>query len=755
MAEETIRSISSSAAIKKLKKQLTCAICLDLYTNPKTLPCLHSFCQQCLEGLPLDPQGDNYFISCPTCCHRTQLPQPTGAADFPAAFHIDNLKEVYNLMTKVSGYQQVTCDNCTTTNATGYCKECTKFLCPKCIDVHKQSVSTDDHKITYLDEVVTSPSKSVPEKQEIQCSTHNKPSEIVCLTCEELICHDCTVRIHRDHDYDLVSDCYPKHCQKLETSLKSVSDKVTAVTDVLTALTDRENEIREQREVVKEEIHFIVEEMIDILRQSERQLTSEVETVTGSKLQVLSEQKKSAEEGLSQLKDCQEFVEQRLGIGSPQEVVTSTKQMMERMSYVTQKVNIEQLNPREKADVYFKKDSNIVDILHHIGDIVFFSPTVLEQCKVKTIDCKHITTFMNTVSIPLSIQFCDSSLLTVPLSSLSCNVVPVGIDMPITATVTTTTHPGVYTIHCSPVTRGHTQVNVRVNDVQVDSTSLVIPFNPYLDNLTPICTIAELYKPWGVAVTDDGYIIVSETDDHCVTILDINGLIIQKLFGQKSGGSENTKIYYPRGVAITQDNFILVACNHKILKISMDGKYTKSVGKRGSGPLEFHHPCGITISPITGHIYIADCANYRIQVLNPDLTLSHTFGTKGSSKGQFINPEVIAIDRQGLVYVTDYNNHRIQIFTSEGQFLSQFGTKGPGPGQLNRPFGIVIDNNLMYITERDNNRISIFTTDGQFVRSFGGQDGCVGQFNSPFGITLDRGGYLYVCDFGNDRLVVY
>ena len=93
--------------------------------------------QQCLESLPMDLQEDNYFISCPTCHHRTQLPQPTGAADFPEAFQINNLNEVYNLMTKVSGHQQVTCDNCTTTNATGYRKECAKFLCPKCVDIHK------------------------------------------------------------------------------------------------------------------------------------------------------------------------------------------------------------------------------------------------------------------------------------------------------------------------------------------------------------------------------------------------------------------------------------------------------------------------------------------------------------------------------------------------------------------------------------------------------------------------------------------
>ena len=104
----------------------------------------------------------------------------------------------------------------------------------------------------------------------MKCPSHDKPLEVFCETCKELICQDCTVRIHRDHDYDVDSDYYPRYCQKLETSLKSVSDKVTAVINVLTALADRENEIKEQGEVTKEEIHIMVEEMNAALHQSER-----------------------------------------------------------------------------------------------------------------------------------------------------------------------------------------------------------------------------------------------------------------------------------------------------------------------------------------------------------------------------------------------------------------------------------------------------------------------------------------------------
>ena len=749
--EMAAKPSSSSPGLLKLEEQLTCPVCLDLYTNPKTLPCLHSFCEACIERFPQDKESETYYLFCPTCRHRTELPGG-GAGAFPVAFTLNSLKEVHSLLKKVSDPQQVTCDNCTTVNATGYCKECNQFLCQKCIVRHNEWARFASHQMMDLSAVAASAFQLPSAKQEATptCSSHREPLVIFCETCDEVICQHCTVRIHRDHEYDLVNDSYPRHCQKLEECLSPVKGKMEDVKKVLSKIAKREDEIRERGEGVLKEIHEMVEEMMNVLRESERKLSEEAKRVTDAKLEVLSGQAKSAQISLSLLEHIEDYVEESVKTGTPQEVLGSKKQMMERMSEVTTQINVEELEPKEKADFVLSKD---IKSLHHIGDIVTYSCTALKQCKVKKIGGIIPG---KVASFSLSMKAPDSSLVFVPISSLKCSLVPVGKgDEPIDTTVTTTsTHPGVYRIHCNPSTRGTHTVKVQVYDVELEDTSLVIPFNPYLDKITPLRTITELKYPCGVAVSDDGHVIITENIGNCVIILDNEGKKV-KSFGRK-GGSGNVQFSNPRGVPITPDNFILVSDNHRIQKISMDGDCIASVGGKGSGPLQFNEPAGIAISPITGQVYIADRNNHRIQVLNPDLTFSHSFGREGSADGQFIKPCNIAIDSQGLVYVTDRDNNRIEKFSPDGKFVAQFGSKVSGPGQLSKPYGITIDTagtGLVYVS--GNNRVSVFTSDGVFVSSFGRKGSNIDQFNIPLGLTFNREGLLYVCDADNKRLVVY
>ena len=312
----------------------------------------------------------------------------------------------------------------------------------------------------------------------------------------------------------------------------------------------------------------------------------------------------------------------------------------------------------------------------------------------------------------------------------------------------TSTQPGVCTVKYTPTLRGPHQLRITIRDTEIAGSPFTIHVLPSPEIRSVVQRIIPaVQKPWGVAVSKCGEVVVSDHCKHCVSVYSREGNKIRS-FG--SEGSSTGQFQDPRGVAITSDNHILIAdgSNHRIQLFTMEGMFVKSVGHKGQGPLEFNYPSGIAVDP-SGRVFVAESPNHCIQVLNTDLSYSHTFGTEGSAPGQFSNARGVAIKRSGVVYVTDHNNHRVQLFSADGQFVSSFGSKGSQLGQLSFPTGICVDStNTVYVTD-DNHRVSVYTSNGQFIK-------CLSGVNDPTGVAVDNTtGDLYVCDYANDCVVVY
>lgn len=59
----------TKSSAHRISRDLTCSICLDLFKQPVSLPCDHTFCQGCIEGYWTGPRGGGQggTGSCPQC----------------------------------------------------------------------------------------------------------------------------------------------------------------------------------------------------------------------------------------------------------------------------------------------------------------------------------------------------------------------------------------------------------------------------------------------------------------------------------------------------------------------------------------------------------------------------------------------------------------------------------------------------------------------------------------------------------------
>ena len=360
---------STKQALEKLEEQLTCGICLQPYADPKMLQCFHVFCEKCLQPLARrSPQGQ--AISCPNCRHLTPLPQ-NGVPDLQGAFLIHNLFDIQDTLQKVSAPAKTKCDKCKKREPSCYCRTC-GFICGKCKDFHTEWEELSSHEIISLDQLTGDMTNLIPPvKKTLQCSKHpDKQLDIYCESCEELICRDCIVRVHRDHQYDLVRDAFTKHKDAIVASLQPVEQQLATVCKALEGLDARSNQISDQRQVIETQIQRSIQQLHTALEARKEDLITQLGQVTQQKLKSLAAQRDQLELVATRLKSCCDFVQETLRTGSEGEILAVKKPVTEQVKEMGAEFKPESLVPEEQADMKFiHSQAELTRACHQFGNI--------------------------------------------------------------------------------------------------------------------------------------------------------------------------------------------------------------------------------------------------------------------------------------------------------------------------------------------------------------------------------------------------
>ena len=619
--------------------------------------------------------------------------------------------------------------------------------------MHREWKELSKHEVVSMEQIQSNMKQLVPPKKvTLYCSQHEGMKlDLYCETCGELICLHCTVNKHcrPEHKYDLVGDTFERHKAEITTSLEPVEKQLGVVSKALEQFDLRSQELDELEVALETNISQQIQQLRELLEARKAELVGQMKQHIQIRRKNLAAQKDEVETVHTQLVSCLSFVRESLRTGSQGEVMKMKKAVVKQIKEMTDNFKPDLLPPCELANVKFIPSPELIQACQQFGE-VYLQKVFAQKCHVTGKGLEVAEPGEKTTAV-LHVVDQKGKAYNKPVETLTCELVSNNTDTKVDCSVKKV-EANQYKITYQATRRGRHQLHIKVEGEHIKESPFPITVIKKL--AIPIKIIGGVSWPWGVAVNQRGGVIVAEVK-HCVSIFTPTG---EKLRSFGSKGSGHGKFNGPRGVAVDDNGNILVVDqdNHRIQKFTPNGTFITTVGKKGNNLLEFNRPIGIAIHPLNKRVYIADCNNHRLQILNPDLTFSSSFGSLGSGNGQLSFPWDVAFDSTGNVHVADTQNNRVQVFTAEGEILRKFGKKGSGNGDLNIPTSISIDSdNVVYVAEVWNHRVSLFTCEGKFLTSFGTHGSGPGQFRGPRGITVDKNGVVYVSDTGNNRLQLF
>ena len=206
------------------REHLECAICCELFRNPRLLPCLHSFCNDCLQNYL---KGTVTAIVCPTCRQLYSVPKKD-VSQFPINFPLRNLVDAIcdkqkkllvsedNSTGDKSGLTSFgdeklgqACDSCgQSLTVVATCIDCSQNLCHFCKEAHLRVLAFKGHEVIDVIDKTSSKTQTThgDESMQQKCSRHpEEEARYFCLRCRAMVCSDCGITEHRSSEHNVVS----------------------------------------------------------------------------------------------------------------------------------------------------------------------------------------------------------------------------------------------------------------------------------------------------------------------------------------------------------------------------------------------------------------------------------------------------------------------------------------------------------------------------------------------------------------------
>ena len=727
-----------------LKKEAECPLCLETVKDPKTLPCLHSFCLRCIDKhAGYAKRKLETTIKCPVCQACFQIPDGDTFSNLPTSFHLNRLVDLLALRDGSEETQR--CSSCEENNsATCYCFVCQNFLCKDCFDAHQRLKATRGHRNVLIENLQAQDVEELMHRPAMCAKKYheNEPLDYYCRDCSVCICHKCSIVSHNRHSLVDLQEAAEEQKMQMTQVFATVKEQLVILESKISEQTELMKKSEKEICAAEEKITKTVQEIIRIAKEHETAVKTKLAEMKVAQqrncaarignVQLLATQLKSSVE-------CGEGIVQR-SIGP--EILQAGHAVLGRCEELLTTPDIEVCKPQHVVYCVNLEAMNTVRGL--VPGQVFETNTDPSQSSAEgrgLIEAEAGTETNFTVTTRDSIGsqwYNEQDQLTVIIRSQKGEEEETKID---------DCKNGSYVVRYKPKSFGLRDISVEVNGKpltgspwRVQATGhqykAIYSFGSYGPGP------GQLGGTGSIAVNKrNGKIAIAEYWYHKVHLFDREWKYLRTI-GNNELDAE--RINYPCSLAFTTSDEVVVVNGqlktpNNMVLFTEQGNFIKVIGQHLS------YPRSVSVRD-DGHMIVCDWGDKSVKVLSPDGTrLVQSF--KGSHGFRAPTSAVYHEDKFFVLYDKyDYNlSNYGKVFNNEGLFLYDIGKEEPCtriPISFEKKFTIDAFNNLI-VCGNKNERLHVFSLDGKFVYSFN-----IEGIKYPSSVAAFEDNKLLVCDGG-------
>uniref|UniRef100_H3DFS2 RING-type E3 ubiquitin transferase n=1 Tax=Tetraodon nigroviridis TaxID=99883 RepID=H3DFS2_TETNG len=694
-------STSSSPVVRQIDKQfLVCSICLDHYHNPKVLPCLHTFCEKCLQNY-IPPQS--LTLSCPVCRQTSILPEK-GVAALQNNFFITNLMEVLQRD-----------------------PECSR---PEACNVLESA-------------------SAATACQPLSCPNHEgKVMEFYCESCETAMCLECTEGEHREHVTVPLRDVLEQHKSVLKNQLDTVRNRLPQLTAAIELVNEISKQLSDRKNQAVMEISHTFDELEKALHQRKTALVTEVENICNTKQKVLQDQLGALLLGKENIQSSCNFTEQALSHGSATEVLLVQKQMGERVSALARHSFPE--HPHENGHLECQVETDgLRRSIQNLG--VLITTGAVGHTSVATGEgLRHALVNQHT-TVTVTTKDKDGELVKTGNAALRAEIL--SADGTCTEAEVVDNKNGTYEVGYTIRSEGEFTFSLLLYEQPVRGSPFRLRAVKPSDVLqSPDDVKRRVKSPSGGGGHVRQKAVRRPSSMYSTTKKKENPIEDELIYRVGTRGRDKGEFTNIQGISASSNGRIVVAdSNNQCIQVfSNDGQFKMRFGVRGRSPGQLQRPTGVTVD-MNGDIIVADYDNRWISIFSSDGKFKNKIGA-----GRLMGPKGVAVDKNGHIITADNKACCVFIFQSNGKLVTKFGARGTSDRHFAGPHFVAVNNkNEIVVTDFHNHSVKVYNADGEFLFKFGSHGEGNGQFNAPTGVAVDTNGNIIVADWGNSRIQVF